>query len=152
MILMNAGGYVCADSFSSCYCKIFTSMRIRDDLVNGISTFYGELLRIKDAINYIDKGNMLVLIDEIFKGTNYQDRIYGAKEVINRLRTDNIISFITTHDFVLCDEDGVNNYYVKEYYEGDEIKFDYKIREGKCNSTNARYLMKKIGIIEEKKN
>ena len=147
IILMNAGGYVCADSFSSCYLKIFTSMRIRDDLVNGISTFYGELLRIKDAINYIDKGNMLVLIDEIFKGTNYQDRIYGAKEVIERLNIKNAICFITTHDFVLCDEKNVKNYYVKEYYENDEIKFDYKIREGKCSSTNAKYLMKKIGII-----
>ena len=148
LILMSAGGYVCADEFSSNYFKIFTSMRIKDDTMNGISTFYGELLRIRDAINYVDKGNMLVLVDEIFKGTNYQDRIFGAQEVIKRLNTDKTISLITTHDFELCDSSNVRNYHVKEYYEGDKIKFDYKIRSGKCNSTNARYLMGKLGIIK----
>jgi len=149
LILMYAGGYVCASSFEASYFKIFTSMRIADDIEKGISTFYGELLRIKDAIDYVDKGNMLVLIDEIFKGTNYQDRIYGACEVIERLNTEKTITFITTHDFELCEVDNVRNYHVQEYYEGDKICFDYKIRKGKCVSTNAKYLMKKLGIIQQ---
>ena len=149
LILMSAGSYVCADNFSSCYFKIFTSMRIKDDTMNGISTFYEELRRVKSAIDYVSHGNMLVLIDEIFKGTNYQDRIYGAKEVIKKLNTKKTICLITTHDFELCDSKNVRNYHVREYYEGDKIKFDYKIREGKCSSTNARYLMKKLGIIKD---
>lgn len=148
IILMNAGGYVCATNFKSNYFKIFTSMRIKDDIEKGISTFYGELLRIKEMIDYLDKGNMLVLIDEIFKGTNYQDRIYGAFEVIKKLNNDKTITLLTTHDFELCDVDNIKNYHVKEYYENDKICFDYKIREGKCNSTNAKYLMKKLNIIE----
>ena len=149
MILMNSGTYVCAKEFEASYFKIFTSMRVIDDIENGISTFYGELLRIKDMVSYVDKGNMLVLIDEIFKGTNYQDRIYGAKEVIKRLNTDKTIVMLTTHDFELCEEDNVCNYHVKEAYEGDKIVFDYKIREGQCDSTNARYLMMKLGIIKK---
>ena len=147
LILMYAGSYVCASSFESSYFKIFTSMRIADDIDKGISTFYGELLRIQEAIRYVDKGNMLVLVDEIFKGTNYQDRIYGAREVIERLNTDRTVTFITTHDFELCEVNRVHNYHVQEYYEGDRICFDYKIRNGKCVSTNAKYLMKKLGII-----
>ena len=148
MILMNAGGYVCASTFTANYFKIFTSMRITDDIDACISTFYGELLRIKDMIEYLDKGNMLVLIDEIFKGTNYQDRIYGALEVIKKLNNNNTITFLTTHDFELCDIENIKNYHVKEYYEDDKICFDYKIREGKCSSTNAKYLMKKLNIID----
>jgi len=148
IILMNAGGYVCATNFKASYLKIFTSMRVNDDTLKGISTFYGELLRIKDMLEYLDKGNMLVLIDEIFKGTNYQDRIYGAKEVINKLNTNKTITFLTTHDFELCDIDNIKNYNVKEYYKDDKIYFDYKIREGKSNSTNAKYLMKKLNIID----
>lgn len=148
IILMNAGGYVCASTFNSAYYKIFTSMRINDDIEKGISTFYGELLRIKDMIDYLDKGNMLVLIDEIFKGTNYQDRIYGAEEVIKKLNKTNTITFLTTHDFELCDIKNIKNYHVKEYYKNNKICFDYKIREGKCNSTNAKYLMKKLNIID----
>ena len=56
------------------------------------------------------------------------------------------ITFLTTHDFELCDVDNIKNYHVKEYYEGEKIYFDYKIREGKCKSTNAKYLMKKFNI------
>ena len=149
LILMNSGCFVLGKSFNSSYFKIFTSMRVNDDISNGISTFYGELLRIKDMVNYVDKGNMIVFIDEIFKGTNYQDRIYGAKEVIKRLNTDNTVVMLTTHDFELCEENNVNNYHVKEDYEGEKIIFDYKIRKGKCTSTNARYLMAKLGIISK---
>lgn len=148
LILMQAGGFVCAKEFSASYFKLFTSMRIIDDINKGISTFYGELLRIQDMIKYVNNGNMLVLIDEIFKGTNYQDRMYGAKEVISKLNNKKTIAFITTHDFELCDEDSVHNYHVKEDYEGDKIIFDYKIRKGKVQSTNAKYLMKRLGIIE----
>ena len=149
LILMNAGTYVCSKSFKSCYFKIFTSMRVADDISSGVSTFYGELLRIKKALDY-DKGARIILVDEIFKGTNYNDRIYGAVSVIKKLNDKRTILYITTHDFELCDikDDNIYNYYVKEYYEGDNIKFDYKIRDGKCDSTNAKYLMKKIGIID----
>lgn len=149
LILMNAGTYVCAKSFKGCYLKIFTSMRVSDDIDKGISTFYGELLRIKQAMDY-ENGNRIILVDEIFKGTNYNDRIYGAVNVIKKLNDDKTILFITTHDFELCDVETNNleNYYVKEHYEGDNIKFDYKIRHGKCDSTNAKFLMKKLGIID----
>ena len=54
---------------------------------------------------------------------------------------------LTTHDFELCEEENICNYYVKEEYVDNQIVFDYKIRKGKCVSTNARYLMKKLGII-----
>lgn len=149
IILMNAGTFVCAKKFQSSNFNIVTSMRIADDIEKGISTFYGELLRIKEAMQYVGKGNLLVLIDEIFKGTNYQDRIYGAKEVLKKLNTNQTLVILTTHDFELCEEKYVSNYHVKEEYDGDKIIFDYKIRKGKCTSTNAKYLMKKLGLIEE---
>lgn len=149
LILMQAGTYVCASDFSASYFKIFTSMRVMDNIDKGISTFYGELLRIKDMVEYVNSGNMLVLIDEIFKGTNYSDRIYGALEVVRKLNNKNTVAFITTHDFELCEGSKVKNYHVKEDYEQDKIVFDYKIRKGKCNSTNAKYLMSKLGIIDK---
>lgn len=151
-ILMNAGGYVNASSFVCLYMQIFTSMRVKDDIEKGISTFYGELLRIKEVIDYKEqKKPFLVFIDEIFKGTNYNDRLYGAKEVIKQLATSYSLLFISTHDFELCDIDHekIKNYYFEEYYEDNQIKFDYKIKKGKCQTTNALYLMKKLNIIKE---
>ena len=149
LILMNAGTFVCSTSFRSCYFRIFTSISVNDDIDKGISTFYGELIRMKKSIDF-HGGNRLVLVDEIFKGTNYNDRIYGAMNVIKKLDDSKTMLFVTTHDFELCDYKikNLRNYYFKEYYEGDSIKFDYKLREGKCESTNAKYLMKKLNIID----
>lgn len=151
IILMNAGAYCTAKSFCCPYLKVFTSMRITDDISKGVSTFYAELLRIKVAIDYAKQNKpMIVFIDEIFKGTNSNDRITGAISLIERLNKSHIIIFISTHDFEVCDITTVNitNYHFSEYYEGDKIKFDYKIKQGKCLTTNAKYLMKLAGIID----
>ena len=155
LILMEAGTYVNASSFSSKLMKIFSSIKVEDDISNNISTFYGELLRIKKIIDYEKKEDepIIVFIDEIFKGTNYNDRIYGAKEIIKKLSNYNSMAFITTHDFELCEINNkkVNNYHFEEKYEGTNIIFDYKLRSGKCLTTNAKYLMGKLGFIDDKK-
>ncbi len=95
---------------------------------------------------------MLICIDEIFKGTNSTDRIVGAKEAIRRLTNDWSITLVTTHDFELCDltsknNTPVNNAHFEEYYIDDEIHFDFKMREGRCKTTNAKYLLRMAGII-----
>ena len=78
-ILAAAGGPVCAQCMDTSCFTVLTSMRIRDDVNEGISTFYGELPRIRKIIDAVKtKRPLLVLIDEIFKGTNSLDRIDGA--------------------------------------------------------------------------
>lgn len=150
LVLMNAGAYVIASSFSACYLNIFTSMQTNDDLSKGISSFYSEILRIKKPIEFIEeKKPMIVFIDEIFHGTNSNDRIYGAKKLLEKLACKHVIVVITTHDFELCDIENIEkaNYHFSEYYENDKIMFDYKIKNGKCTTTNAISLLKLAGII-----
>ena len=126
------------------------------DVTNGISTFYAEILRIKDMSQYIKKmGNVpaLCLIDEIFKGTNSADRIYGAAEAIKNLSSGNAMVIVSTHDFELCElkkknGDCVSNYHFEEYYEDNELKFDYKIKEGRCTTRNAKALLSMAGLLE----
>lgn len=149
-ILFKAGSFVCAKTFSADIYKLFTSMKVSDDVSNGISTFYGEILRIKKIIDYIpNQKKMLVLVDEIFKGTNTLDRLTGAEEVIKHLNKDFILSIITTHDFELCNILGTKNYHFQEYYEDNQIKFDYKIKTGVSKTRNAIYLLKMAGIVRE---
>ena len=120
----------------------------------GISTFYAELLRIKQMIEVSRKKiPMISLIDEIYKGTNSRDRIYAAKETIRALSRPYGFTLVTTHDFELCDleHDGdidARNYYFTEHYKENRILFDYKLREGRCTTTNARYLLRMAGILE----
>ena len=151
-VLAYAGAPVCAQSFALTPMAVYTSIQISDDLAGGISTFYAELLRIKKMMTYSKRGRpMLILIDEIFRGTNSADRIVGAREAIRRLTLPHAITIVTTHDFELCDlgREGVpvENAHFEEHYEGDKILFDFKIREGRCRTTNAQYLLRMAGIM-----
>ena len=149
VLLAYAGAPVCAESFSVSKMAIFTSIRVNDDISQGMSTFYAELLRIKSMIEFSEKKlPMLICIDEIFKGTNEDDRIMGAKEAIKRLTNGLSITLVTTHDFDLCSMEKISNAHFQEYYEGDKIKFDFKVREGRCTTTNAKYLLKMAGILK----
>lgn len=156
LALLYMGAPVCAKEFKASYMKIFTSMRVTDDVAHGISTFYAEILRIKTMSEYKKINQpMLCLIDEIFKGTNSADRIVGAKGVITGLSAPNTMVIVSTHDFELCalaKEDGsqVTNYHFEEYYQDDQLKFDYKIKDGRCTTTNARAILKMAGFDIEK--
>ncbi len=155
VLLAYAGAPVCAEEFSVSRLAIFTSIRVNDDISQGLSTFYAELLRIKSMIEYSEENlPMLICIDEIFKGTNEGDRIYGAREAIKRLTNARNITLVTTHDFDLCNMTAVNgveisNAHFQEYYEDGQIKFDFKLREGRCTTTNAKFLLRMAGIISD---
>lgn len=146
-ILFNAGGVVCAEEFSSQDLPIFTSLRANDMLSEGISTFYAEILRMKKINEVIVDRKCLILIDEIFKGTNAYERIEASLKVIDKLNHYQALFIISTHDFELCDAKNILNYHFNEEYKDDKIFFDYVIKDGKSNSTNAIYLLKMANII-----
>lgn len=152
LVLAYAGTVVCARQFSCSIMDVFTSMVIRDDLIDGISTFYAELTRINMILNHSDQRQpIFYLIDEIFRGTNSLDRIAGARVVLRELSKRGAIGLISTHDFELCDLEkdsqlNFRNYHFEEQYENGGIDFDYKLRPGRCTTSNARYLMKMVGI------
>lgn len=150
LVLLNAGSVTLAKEFSSPIMNVYTSMRVTDDLKNKISTFYAELLRIKKILDFgLSNPNTLFLIDEIFNGTNSKDRILGAKNVLLNLNKYGLIGAITTHDFDLCELDKygrIKNYHFAEDYVDGKISFDYKLKEGRSTSTNARHLMELVGI------
>ena len=150
LVLLNAGTVTIGEEFSSPIINVYTSMRVTDDLKNKISTFYAELLRIKEILDYgTVNPNTIFLIDEIFNGTNSKDRILGARNVLLNLNKYGLIGAITTHDFDLCELDKygrMKNYHFAEDYVDGKISFDYKLKEGRSTSTNARYLMELVGI------
>jgi len=151
IVLARAGGPVCAREMACSNLHIVTSMRITDDLNGGVSTFYAEIKRIKGILDAAKcDRNTLFLIDEIFRGTNSVDRLSGARTVITKLNDLGAIGIVTTHDLDLCELQQkiprIQNYSFSEYYENERICFDYKIKQGKSITTNARYLMEMVGI------
>ncbi len=154
VVLAKCGSYTCTKNMTFYPMKVMTSMRIVDDLNEGISTFYAELKRIKNIIDAVDKDdNILFLIDEIFRGTNSIDRLSGAKEVLGNLDSRGLTGMITTHDLDLCmlskSSTRIKNYSFSEYYEDKKILFDYKLHEGRSLTTNAKFLMEILGIIKK---
>lgn len=152
--LAYAGSIVLGDSFDASLMAYFTSMRVEDRVDQGISTFYAEILRIKEMVEYSQQQKpMLVMIDEIFKGTNSKDRILGAQETIKKLSMPWVNVMVSTHDFELCHLGGISkrqvlNYHFEEYYKDNHILFDYHLRKGPSTTTNAQYLLRMAGIID----
>ncbi len=152
-VLAYAGAPVCAKTMRLSRLYLYTSIRVTDDVARGLSTFYAELLRIKSMIEFQKKGlPMFICIDEIFKGTNSADRIIGAREAIRHLTGPHNITMVSTHDFELCELQSPNdipvtNYHFSEHYQEDKLLFDYKIKPGRCQTTNAKYLLKMAGIL-----
>ncbi len=152
LVLAYAGAPVCAEYMRAGLMQVYTSMRNQDDLNQGISTFYAELLRIKQIVDYSRQTkNMIFLIDEIFKGTNSKDRIDGAKIVLRNLNKPFAIGLISTHDYELCDLEGedparFSNAHFTENYANNQIHFDYKLHAGRCRTSNARFLMRMVGL------
>lgn len=152
IVLACSGSYVCANSMLSSKMNIITSMRIRDDLNEGISTFYAELKRIKKIIDQSHiNSHTLFLIDEIFRGTNSIDRLKGAEGVLRELCKCHVSGMITTHDLDVCNLENENpsilNYSFNEHYIDNEIYFDYRLKKGRSLTTNAEFLLKKVGIL-----
>lgn len=151
LVLAYVGAPVCGEDFNCSLMDIYTCMRISDNLEKNISSFYGELLRIKDLMQGVkDKKPIFFLLDEIFKGTNSIDRHTGAKILINKLSNEKVLGLVSTHDLELGDLEKENkevkNYHFREYYKNNQIYFDYKLRKGISTTRNALYLMKLAGI------
>ncbi|WP_153798351.1 MutS-related protein [Foetidibacter luteolus] len=151
-VLALAGSPVCAESFTVSHTQLMTSMRIEDNLAESTSTFYAELKKLETIIKAVNRGEkVFILLDEILRGTNSLDRHTGSKALIQQLIQHNATAIIATHDIELAKLQqnfpaAITNYHFDVQVANGELYFDYKLKEGICQSLNASILMKKIGI------
>jgi DNA mismatch repair ATPase MutS len=93
----------------------------------------------------------LFLLDEILQGTNSHDRRVGAEGIIRQLVDSNAVGFVTTHDLALTDIvdsfDGLaTNIHFEDHLINGTMYFDYRIRSGVVQKSNALELMRMIGL------
>ncbi len=159
VVLALMGAVIHANSFVCSPMQVFTSMRTQDSLAEDTSSFYAELKRLAQLIQWLDasqeKGPTLYFLDEILKGTNSKDRHDGARALLLQLHTCYASGFISTHDVALGEEfeqsDFVENYSFSSEVTPTGLLFDYTLRKGICHSFNASALMQQIGIRMEKR-
>lgn len=154
VLLARAGAPVAATELRLSPFELVTSIRVVDSLSRGTSHFYAELQRIREAL---DRGRergpgLLYLLDEMLHGTNSKERYVGAVSVIRWMSERRCLGVVTTHDLALArvaevlPEGSVDNKHFGDSVVGNEIRFDYVLREGPVETTNALRLMRAIGI------
>jgi len=152
MVLASAGAPICAQSANIHPLDIYVSMRLSDSLTDNESYFFAEVKRLKEVMDAADNKLTFILLDEILRGTNSDDKRQGTVEVIKKLISKNVIGAIATHDLKVCDTTAdyptqlINKNFEVEIQDG-ELVFDYKLRDGVCKNKSATYIMKKMEII-----
>ncbi|MEA3462845.1 MAG: hypothetical protein U9R49_13240 [Bacteroidota bacterium] len=154
MVLSYAGCPVCATRFRCSYMGLHSSMRTADSLKDEESYFLAEIKKLQLIVQQMESGKpMLILLDEVLKGTNTTDKKLGSVGLIRKSLNYPIRCFIATHDLSLGElenkhEGQVVNYCFESYIKGMELSFDYTIRRGIATNMNASFLMKKMGIVD----
>jgi hypothetical protein len=161
-VLATAGAPVCAGALRIGPMRVATSMRVEDSLEQGVSHFFAELRRLKRVLDLAraahderdaegGHGAVLFLLDEILHGTNSRERIIGACAIVRELLALGAVGAVSTHDLgitALERELGgvVENVHFEEQVAGDTMTFDFVLRPGIVQSSNALRLMRAVGI------
>ena len=152
LILAGIGAPICASEADIEPMKVLVSMRLSDSLTEKESYFFAEVKRLKQIMDTLHQQPCFVLLDEILRGTNSDDKKSGTIAIIKKLIDLNSVGVIATHDLEVClSQKEFPDYLSNKCFEGeiidDELSFDYKLREGVCKNKNATFLMKKMEVI-----
>lgn len=154
LLLAQCGAPVCATGFSFTPMNILSSIRVSDSLQEHTSYFMAELKRLKQIIRHLQEHNSpaLVLIDEILRGTNSEDKTHGSEQFIKKLLHYNSLTMFATHDLSLSVLEQqlpgeLSNYCFESIIRDGELIFDYTLQRGVAKNRNASFLMQKMEII-----
>lgn len=152
MVLTGIGAAVCATKANVHPLPILVSMRLSDSLSDSESYFFAEIKRLKQIMDELDHQPAFVLLDEILRGTNSDDKRNGTIEVIKKVIAKKALGAIATHDIEVClttndfPETLINKCFEVEIINND-LHFDFLLRDGICKNKSATFLMKKMGVI-----
>ncbi|WP_295795496.1 hypothetical protein [Mucilaginibacter sp.] len=143
----------CTSAYKAPLLKIQTSIRTTDDLGEHKSYFQAEALSILDIINQSggdEQVKSLIIIDEIFRGTNTIERIAAAKSVLTYLTDNKNFVFVSTHDLELAEllDNDYAVYSFEESVNDTRLVFDYKMKTGVLKNKNGIAILETIGYPE----
>lgn len=153
LVLAEMGLPVYATEFSFYPTQIIASLRTSDSLSKNESYFFAELKKLKNIIDRLNNNETLfILLDEILKGTNSNDKLKGSKAFIEKLINHDANGIIATHDIKLGELENkytkcIKNFHFSSEIQNDRLLFDYKLKKGIVSEFNATYLMQQMGII-----
>lgn len=133
---------------------ILSNINVVDNIVKGESYFFNEVQRIKNTIIKINDGRKwLVLIDELFKGTNVQDAMKCSSTVIKGLiKISDSLFILSTHLYEIGEELKAYPNIIFKYFETkvteDQLKFSYQLKEGISDDRLGYLILKREKVVE----
>ena len=133
---------------------MLTNINVVDNIAKGESFFFNEVQRIKNTIQKINNGKKwLVLIDELFKGTNVQDAMKCSSTVIKGLiKIKNSLFILSTHLYEIGEELKIYPNISFKYFEtdviGDQLVFNYQLKDGISNDRFGYLILKKEKVVD----
>ena len=155
LVLALSGAPLCARTFRCPVIDMRSGMRTADSLKDHQSYFYAELNRLKVIMDDLRSDRpLLILLDEILKGTNSADKQAGSIALVKQLLPHPCLALIATHDLAMGElakefPERIQNYCFEATIENDQLSFDYKLKPGLATKMNATFLMRKMGILLE---
>ncbi len=144
-ILMQSIDTVPAREWSAPYMKVVTSMALSDNLLGGESYFIVEIRSLKRIVDMAEGSKVPVLgiVDEVLRGTNTIERIAASSKILETLAGGDAVIFAATHDIELSYilESIYRNLHFEEEIAGEDVRFSYKLKEGRAMTRNAIRLL-----------
>lgn len=133
---------------------LLSNIQVVDNIAKGESFFFNEVQRIKNTINQISDGRKwLILIDELFKGTNQQDAVKCSTAVIEGLhRMKNALFILSTHLYEIGESlkkyENIQFRYFETAVQNDQLIFSYQLKEGISNDRLGYLILKREGVVD----
>ena len=141
-----------AKEFRLPFCKLLTSMSLKDSLSMKESYYMAEIKAIKRILDAEAREEMIVcMVDEVLRGTNTVERIAASTQILKGMTGKKILCFAATHDVELTKtlDNEYDNYHFEESLVKGDVQFSYKIKPGKANSSNAIDLLANLGYDDK---
>ncbi|PWG80537.1 MutS-related protein [Pararcticibacter amylolyticus] len=153
--LAHMGFPVAADNMAfSVKDGIYTSINVPDNLNLGYSHFYAEVLRVKKVAEEVSSGKSLVVIfDELFKGTNVKDAYDATLAVTTAFSEyEECLFIISTHIIeageVLQERNNIQMLYLPTLMQNNIPAYTYQLQPGISGDRHGMMIIEKEGILE----
>ena len=133
---------------------LLSNINVADNIAKGESYFYNEVQRVKATVTKVNNGKKwLILIDELFKGTNVQDAMKCSITVIEGLlKMKNSLFLLSTHLYEIGEElkkyDNINFKFFETMVKGEQLEFSYQLKDGISNDRLGYLILKREGVVE----
>lgn len=147
--------YTCfAREYKSEFVKLLTVIGRADNIIEGKSYYLVEaqsILRIISQTKQNDEITTLAILDEMYRGTNSEERIKAGCSVLRYIVHQNSFVLAATHDLELTNmlASDFDNYHFREELAEHGLSFDYTLKPGPSTTRNAIQLLKILGYPEE---